>query len=199
MRATALVALSLLLAACGSPSSTAGTPSPTPTQATSPSPAPSAVASPSPVPTPTPSPIASPTPSCTFPVQGGTASRATIVDVRVGAHAGYDRLVIEYTGGQPTFKLVPQNPATFVGPYSGQPVKVAGDAGIHLFIYGMDVPPTFPHGMNLKPAYDELKQVVVMAVFEGQADIAIGLDRLECPTASLFSAPNRLVIDFPAS
>ena len=97
--------------------------------------------------------------------------------------------MIEYRGGQPSFKLVPQNPATFVGPYSGQPVKVAGDAGIHLFIYGMDIPATFPHGMNLKPAYDELKQVVVMAVFEGQADIAIGLDRLECPTVSLFSAP----------
>lgn len=132
-------------------------------------------------------------------MQGGTASRATIVDVRVGSHAGYDRLVIEYRGGQPSFKLVPQNPATFVGPYSGQPVKVAGDAGIHLFIYGMDVPATFPHGTNLKPAYGELKQVVVMAVFEGQADIAIGLDRLECPTVSLFSAPNRLVIDFPTS
>ena len=144
-------------------------------------------------------PVQSPSPTCTFPVHGGTSSRATIVDVRVGAHAGYDRLVIEYSGGQPSFKLVPQNPATFVGPYSGLPVKVAGDAGIHLFIYGMDVPATFPHGTNLKPAYDELKQVVVMAVFEGQADIAIGLDRLECPTITLISAPHRLVIDFQTS
>lgn len=193
MRVKVLIALSLFFAACGSADPVGGTPSASPSQTTSPS----AAASPSPVPTP--SPIASPTPSCTFPVQGGTASRATIVDVRVGTHAGYDRLVIEYRGGQPSFKLVPQNPATFVGPFSGLPVKVAGDAGIHLFIYGMDVPATFPHGMNLKPAYDELKQVVVMVVFEGQADIAIGLDRLECPTVSLFSAPNRLVIDFPTS
>jgi hypothetical protein len=35
-----------------------------------------------------------------------------------------------------------------------------------------------------------------MTVFEGQADIAIGLDRFQCPTVSLLSAPNRLVIDF---
>jgi hypothetical protein len=104
--------------------------------------------------------------------------------------------VIEYSGGQPSYKLVSQNPATFVGPYSGLPISVAGHAGIHLFIYNMDIPPTFPHGTNLKPGFSELKQVVVMAVFEGQADIAIGLDRLQCPTVSLLSAPNRLVIDF---
>jgi hypothetical protein len=108
-------------------------------------------------------------------------------------------VVIEYRGVHPRYKLVSHIPSTFVGPYSGLPVKVAGGAGIHLFIYNMDIPPTFPHGTNLKPAYQELKQVVVMAVFEGQADIAIGLDRLECPTISLLSAPNRLVIDFANS
>jgi hypothetical protein len=106
-------------------------------------------------------------------------------------------VVIEYSGGQPSYKLVAQNPKTFVGPYSGLPVAVAGNAGIHVFIYNMDIPATFPHGTNQKPGFGELKQVVVMAVFEGQADIAIGLDRLECPMVSLFANPNRLVIDFP--
>jgi hypothetical protein len=124
------------------------------------------------------------------------SARATIVDVRVGSHPGYDRLVIEFSGGQPSYKLVPQDLATFVGPYSGLPIKVAGNAGIHLFIYNMDFPATFLHGTNLKPGYSELKQVVAMTVFEGQADIAIGLDRFQCPTVSLLSAPNRLVIDF---
>jgi hypothetical protein len=130
-------------------------------------------------------------------LQGGTSARATITDVRVGSHPGYDRLVIEYSGGQPYYKLVAQNPKTFVGPYSGQPISVAGNAGIHLVIYNMDFPPTFLHGTNQKPAFGELKQVVVMAVFEGQADIAIGLDRLECPAVSMFANPIRLVIDFP--
>jgi hypothetical protein len=61
----------------------------------------------------------------------------------------------------------------------------------------MDIPPTFLHGTNQKPAFGELKQVVVMAVFEGQADIAVGLGRLDCPAVSLLANPNRLVIDFP--
>jgi hypothetical protein len=115
----------------------------------------------------------------------------------VGSHSGYDRLVIEYSGGQPSYKFVSQDPATFVGPYSGLPISVAGNAGLHLFIYNMDIPPTFLHGHNLKPGYSELKQVVVLAVFEGQADIAIGLNRLECPTVSELTSPSRLVVDFP--
>jgi hypothetical protein len=105
--------------------------------------------------------------------------------------------VVEFTGGQPSYKLVAQDPKTFVGPYNGLPISVAGNAGIHLFIYNMDFPANFLHGTNLKPGFSELKQVVVMAVFEGQADIAIGLGRLACPTVSLFANPNRLIIDFP--
>jgi hypothetical protein len=122
---------------------------------------------------------------------------ATITDLRVGSHPGYDRLVVEFTGGMPAYKLVAQDPSTFVGPFSGLPVSVAGNAGIHLFIYNMDIPPSFRHGTNQRPGYVELKQVVSMAVFEGQADIAIGLEHQVCPAISIFSNPTRLVIDFP--
>lgn len=106
-------------------------------------------------------------------------------------------MVIEFSGGLPAYKLVAQDPSTFVGPYSGKPVSVTGSAGIHLFIYNMDVPPSYQHGTNLRPGYSVLKQVVVMAVFEGQADIAIGLANAVCPSVSIFTRPYRLVIDFP--
>ena len=129
-------------------------------------------------------------------MQGGTAARAIITDVRVGSHPGYDRLVIEFSGGLPTYKLVAQDPSTFVGPASGRPVAVAGTAGFHLFIYQMDIPPTYANG-NLAPAYSVLKQVVVMGVFEGQADVAIGVGSTVCPIVSTLAGPNRLVIDFP--
>lgn len=97
----------------------------------------------------------------------------------------------------PQYKLAWQDPSTFVGPFSGMPVKVAGSAGIHLYIYNMDIPPSYQHGTNMSPAYSVLKQVVVMSVFEGQADMAIGLGGTVCPTVSVFSSPSRLVIDFP--
>jgi hypothetical protein len=193
MRVIAWIGLSILLVACGGAGPIGGNPPATPTSSASPSPSPAAT----PAPATTPSPKPSPSPTCTLPLQGGTSARATITDVRVGSHPGYDRLVIEFSGGQPSYKLVPQDPKTFVGPYSGLPIKVAGNAGIHLFIYNMDFPATFLHGTNLKPGYSALKQVVAMSVFEDQADIAIGLDRLVCPTVSLLANPNRLVIDFP--
>jgi hypothetical protein len=129
-------------------------------------------------------------------LQGGTTSRATITDVRVGTHTGYDRVVVEFTGGMPTYKLVWQDPTTFVGPASGIPISVAGAAGLHLYIYGMDIPPTYQHGTNMSPNYSVLKQVVVLGVFEGQADVAIGLGRAVCPTVTVMSGPTRLVIDF---
>jgi hypothetical protein len=191
----ALAAVIVLLGACGSTSPGGYSSSPTPSPSSSPS------AEPTPSPSPTPSPIASPSPSpspiACLPQQGGTSSRATITDVRVGSHPGYDRLVIEFSGGLPEYKLVAQDPSTFVGPYSGKPVSVAGSAGIHLFIYNMDIPPSFQHGTNLRPGYGVLKQVVVMAVLEGQADIALGLGGAACPSASTLSNPYRLVIDFP--
>jgi hypothetical protein len=196
MRVAALIAVSIVVVACGAPGPSASNPSATPTPTTSVSPIPSA--SPSPTPKQTPSPAPSPTPACILPLTGGTSARATITDVRVGSHAGYDRLVIEYSGGQPYYKLVAQDPKTFVGPYRGLPIPVVGNAGIHLFIYNMDIPPTFSHGANQKPGFRELKQVVVIAVFEGQADHLIGLGRAECPTVSLVANPNRLVIDFPS-
>ena len=132
-----------------------------------------------------------------LPAQGGTSARATITDVRVGSHPGYDRLVVEFSGGMPPYKLAWQDPSTFVGPASGIPVPVAGRAGIHLYVYNMDIPPSYQHGTNMSPSYSVLKQVVVMTVFEGQADIAIGLGGAVCPTVSTYSSPSRLVIDFP--
>lgn len=130
-------------------------------------------------------------------MQGGTSARATITDVRVGSHPGYDRLVVEFSGGMPEYRLVTQDPSTFVGPFSGLPVSVAGSAGMHLYLYHQDIPPSYQHGTNLRPGYSVLKQVVVMSDFEGQADLAIGLGRLVCAEVSTESNPSRLVIDFP--
>jgi hypothetical protein len=184
MRLIAIAALTVFLAACGSTSPAASiSPSANPV-----SPAPTVQPPPA-------SPAASPL-AC-LPSQGGTASRATITDVRVGTHAGYDRVVVEFTDGMPAYKLTWQDPNTFVGPASGIPIAVAGAAGIHLYIYGMDIPPTYQHGTNMStPAYPVLAQVVVLGVFEGQADLAIGLGRAVCPTVSTMTNPYRLVIDF---
>jgi hypothetical protein len=113
-------------------------------------------------------------------------------------HPGYDRLVIEFSGGLPPYKLVAQDPSTFVGPASGIPISIVGTAGMHLYIYNMDIPPTYKVADNVT-AYPELREVRVLAVFEGQADIAIGLAHAVCPTVFTLGGPSRLVIDFPTA
>jgi hypothetical protein len=138
---------------------------------------------------------ATPAPSC-YPVKGGTGSSATISDIRVGRHPGYDRVVVQFTGGLPSYQLVPKDPATFLGSANGAPVPVAGRAAVDLRITNMAGSPAPPAGTNLNVGYAAVKNVVVLGVYEGQADVAIGLDSLICPTVSTFSGL-RLVIDFP--
>lgn len=209
MRTAAVLAFALLIAACGSPPPAASGSNSSPGTApeggwlqqslgpATPTPSPGEP-SPQVAPTPSPAPAAAatPAPSC-YPLKGGAGSRATITDVRVGTHPGYDRVVVEFSGGPPHFQIVAQDPSSFVAPGSGNHVDVAGSAAVHLTVTEMDVPPAYPHGTNLKPRYSELKNVVVLGVYEGQADLAIGLNSLSCPTVGLFNAPSRLVIDFP--
>jgi hypothetical protein len=210
VRTAALLASVLVTAACGAvgPTASGGNSSSsadggwyqqaTASPAVEPSPISNPLANPvgSPTPGPSPAPVAAatPAPSC-YPVRGGTASHATITDIRVGTHPGYDRVVVQFSGGLPAYQLMPKDPAGFVAPGSGNPVAVVGRAGVDLTLTGMDIPAGF-QAVNLKPSYPELKNVLVLGVYEGQADVAIGLDALKCPVISTLSGP-RLVIDFP--
>ena len=40
----------------------------------------------------------------------GSTARAQITDVRVGTHDGYDRIVVEFDGGIPEFRVEPATP-----------------------------------------------------------------------------------------
>jgi len=202
--AIGILAMALLLAGCGAARSggTGGgggpAPEPSTTVLVSPSPSPSPEASPTPSPSPSPSPSPTEAALACFPVTGGSATlRGTIADVRVGSHPGYDRLVVELKGGVTRYSLEAHDIGAFVHSYRGDHVDVAGSAGILLHLYNQDVPPVFAHGTDLVLDSSQLREVVVLGDFEGTAEIAIGLNRLQCPTVSTFDSPPRLVIDCP--
>jgi hypothetical protein len=193
--ALTVLVVAVLLTACGAMPKVqpGGSPEPSAPSPTTPSPIVPANPSPTPAPQATPSPAP---PAC-WPLTGGSQlNRAIITDVRVGTHAGYDRLVIEFSGGMPPFRLEPHDIGTFVGSFRGDPIAVDGNAGLILRLYNQDIPPVFAHGSSLRSGSPELKQVVVLGDFEGQADIGIGLGQLLCPAVSVFGSPTRLVIDF---
>jgi hypothetical protein len=190
-----VLVVAVLLTACGAmpKGQPAGSPEPPALSSTTPSPIASASLPPTPAPQATPLPA----PLACWPLTGGSQlNRAIITDIRVGTHAGYDRLVIEFGGGMPPFRLEPHDIGTFVGSFRGDPIAVNGSAGLMLRLYNQDIPPVFAHGTNFRSGFPVLKQVVVLGDFEGQADVGIGLGQLQCPTVSVFSSPTRLVIDF---
>ncbi len=196
----AAILLAGLLAACGPGTSPSGRTSPSAPFA---SPSPTASASPAASPPASPSPVACPTLSGGTPFPGG-GPRPSIVDVRVGDHGTYERVVVEFTStGIPPYRLEP-NPTTppggttFTGGARGDQIVVLGSYGLLLTIQDLDwMQDSYAHGKDLKPQYQVLKEVRVTGDFEAIVTVGFGLSGSVCPAVSTLQDPPRLVIDFP--
>src|ERR1700716_1459179 len=83
---------------------------------------------------------------------GGTASgAATVYDVKVAHHSGYDRLVIGFptANAMPEYQLTRQATSTFLRDASGLPTTVQGSAGIRVVLRNAYTTPGAP--TDLKP------------------------------------------------
>lgn len=199
--------LVLTLGACGDPSADASdTPAPTP--ATSDAPSAPASAPPSEGASEEPAPASEePIPSdelgefsCELPVvEDATVPVANIVDVRVGTHEGYDRVVFEFQQGTPELTLSRAEPP-FVSDGSGLPVEVDGESFLALVMRGgskqtdegtssYDGPTEFDDDA---PA---LVHLVEGGDFERQSTWYLGLSEESCVRVFLLDEPHRLVID----
>lgn len=202
----ALVAALLVLAACGSsagtssPATSAGavtaSPSPTSTPA-----APSSPGSEAPSDSPASDPVDDLGPfACDSPMEGaGSAGFTNIVDVRVGEHPGYDRVVFEFTAGTPEFVLSIDEPP-FLQDGSGLPVEVDGEAFWVLRMSGATkLSPaggvTYQGPREFTPGFPQLIHLVETGDFEAQSTWVIGTAAAACVRVLALSAPPRLVID----
>ncbi len=90
---------------------------------------------------------------------GGVAGAATVYDVRVAYHDGYDRLVIGFptANTMPQYQLTQQATAQFVRDASGQPVVLSGSSGIRLVIRNADIVSGVPS--DLKPNLPAIREV----------------------------------------
>jgi hypothetical protein len=200
----AWVAMTLLLAACGSPTalSSAGSsvaPSKTPASSSSasePSLEPSDVGTP----LPTVEPSGESGFSCDLPVEGsGTVARANITDVRVGTHDGYDRIVFQFRGGIPEYAIEAATPPFMADP-SGLPLAVDGSAFMHITLRGGTKQTetgasTYSGPRNFHVTFPTLVNLVEAGDFEAVSSWYAGLSHSACLRVSTLSAPDRLVID----
>ncbi len=130
-----VAALIGLVSACGTTTPVAVV-SPSPSSGSSPS----ASASPSALPSPSPSAVASPTVPAGFVlanVSGGSVAISGVSAVRIGQHNGYDRFVIEFSGGVPQYSVTRQSSATFIRSPKGDTVKLEGSAGVLITIHSV--------------------------------------------------------------
>jgi hypothetical protein len=144
------------------------------------------------------------------PQSGGTeGSYAELVDVRVGAHDGYDRVTFEfasYDGQQaelPGYVVAPATPP-ITQDGSGATVSLEGDHFATVVFDGAsgwdflgDGHQTYDGPMDFQPGFDVLAEATETGDFEAVLSWAFGLSQDSCPTVLELQDPVRLAIDFP--
>jgi hypothetical protein len=160
-----------------------------------------------------PSPSAPATPDSTLPAFVCTSSTGFVAEpttpasppvayidaVRMGTHAGYDRITIEFTNGIPgKADVTPQNNATFTQGASGQSVTLAGSAGVLITMRGADEHTAYSGPTDIKTGYSVLVEARQVQDFEGTVQWGLGLSTSACYRAFFLTSPYRLVIDIQA-
>jgi len=128
-----------------------------------------------------------------------TTDRAQITDVRVGTHAGYDRVVFEFASGLPQTVIKPVLPPLYADP-SGLEVDGTGTAFLQIVMtYGTKVTPegsvTYAGPTNFEPDFDQLAQLIEAGDFEAVSTWYLGLKGGGCTRVLTLADPSRLVID----
>ena len=172
------------LAGCGGvPANSPGTAqSPAPATSTpAPSAAPPGTATPSPAP-----------PAC-------SESGSYLTAIRVGAHAAYDRVVFEFSGGKPTYSI--DRVGTVYADPKGTPVALAGQSFLRVVFHGASAvckasqSNTYTGPSTLTPSYPQLLVVSTAGDFEGYLSFGIGLAARGPYHVSTLTNPYRVVID----
>ncbi len=130
--------------------------------------------------------------------QDAEGSRLAVVDIRVGEHQGFDRVVFELSGPGAGWSIE-YGDATAQG--SGMPVEVSGNAVLRVAIHGVGYPDDLPEGVepwlepNVQGPGTSVIEVVPDTIFEGIHTFFIGTDD-ELPFfVGELDDPDRLVID----
>lgn len=195
-----LVASVMALAACQAALPSASSGGPSASAAASASTAPSDGSTPAPTADAVPSDELVPF-SCDLPVvePRSVPQTVNILDVRIGSHDGYDRVVFEFNEGTPEFTLDRAEPP-FSEDASGRPINVQGNSFLQLIMPGgtkqtASGGSSYPGPTDFDPAFPQLVDLVEGGDFEAQSTWYFGLSSEACVRVMLLSLPDRLVID----
>ena len=95
--------------------------------------------------------------------------------------------------------MAPQSNANFTQGASGQPVTLAGSAGILVTMHGADEHTSYSGSTDFKTSYSVLVEARQVQDFEGVVQWGLGLSKTACYRAFFLTNPDRLVIDIQTS
>jgi hypothetical protein len=128
----------------------------------------------------------------------GAQSAPTLVAVRGGRHAGFDRVVFEFRGDVPATRRI-RYVDQLTEDASGEPVSLAGGANLEVVFQGANAhddhgrPTVSPR--RFSPGFTALKEVAQTGDFEAVVSYGLGVDHQRPFKVSTLSGPSRLVID----
>ncbi len=193
MRATALAALAVVLAACST--------APAPTAATSQGSASAGrtgpIISPAPITPPTPPGDNTQAFTCAD-SSGGTSGTVRVTDIRVAQEPGYDRFVIQFDGTVPAFTVKRQTKPVFAQGGSGDTITLSGTAGVLVTLRTASEAATYSGPTDFTQTdFRILKEARLTQDFEGTVAWGLGLGSSACMRVSVTkSSPSRLIVDF---
>jgi hypothetical protein len=120
----------------------------------------------------------------------------TLTGVRYASHDGYDRVVFDFTGGTPDYRVAY---GTLVAEGTGDTLPIAGAADLIVkftFARAHDDAghPTYPL-TTLNPALPTLRQIRFGGDFEGHVPVGLGLRDRVGFRVTVLSGPPRFVVD----
>ncbi len=204
-RASIVVAFSFAVALVGCGPTSSAFVSPTPTPTTSASSSPTATASPVPSSSPSDTPTPQPTAgllagfTCADASGGSEQSGSGVVSVRVGQHDGYDRLVIEFSGPIPSYKVQRRSGTSFTTSPRGQTVTLRGTNGVLVVIHPILNWTSYSGPSAFQPDYPVLREARQVENFEGYQQWALGIQGSPCLRVTTLTSPSRLVVDVAAA
>jgi hypothetical protein len=122
-----------------------------------------------------------------------TAAEVPLTTVRIGAHAGYDRVVWEFAGSVLPEVLIEQVQPPFTKDPSDLPLNVSGSVFMRVRLQYLAT--AYDGPQDLKAGYPVLSEVAMQGHFEGVGTWIVGLTRSACYHVTVLTGPTRLVLD----
>lgn len=126
-----------------------------------------------------------------------------VTNVRLGAHDGYDRLVVDFTGqGEPGWNTQFTTQPTQLA--SGYPISFQGAEALDVLISSTTYPTVInAPGFNPQTVSSAdtkvISEVSFVGTFEDQSQVVVGLKKKVPYSINVLHEPTRLVIDFQTS